>query len=163
MYVDIYIYTCIYVCISHVYPIEYIRARLEPWHSWPFWGRDAGLPRTNTYWNLALRVSSSRIARMGGSITRGTPKWMVYKRKCYENGCFSPIYGNPHIFCLSWEQSMFQVVTPQFFIGASAAGRRSLRFTPAFKDQSEGNTPQWLDTWRSNRLKQLKDLETFGD
>ena len=28
------------------------------------------------------------------------------------------------------------------------------RFTPAFKDQSEGNTPQWLDTWRSNRLKQ---------
>ena len=56
-------------------------ARFGPWDSWPFWvrcqdgeltsavdsatqpvisqGRDAGLPRTNTYWNLAIRVSSS--------------------------------------------------------------------------------------------------------
>jgi hypothetical protein len=71
--------------------------------------------------------------------------------------------GRLHIFCLFWEQSMFQVVSsilqrrPTYSSYSSDShvrfGHRS-RFTPAFKDQSEGNTPQWLDTWRSNRLKQ---------
>ena len=68
-YSSIYIYPIYiyipYIYISHIYiypiyiyPIKYVHgARLEPWHSWPFWGRDAGLPRTDTYWNLAIRVS----------------------------------------------------------------------------------------------------------
>ena len=38
--------------------------------------------------------------RMGVSINGGTPKWMLYKGKSYQNGWFGgpPIYGNTHIF-----------------------------------------------------------------
>ena len=36
---------------------------------------------------------------MGIYINGGTPKWMVYRRKSHEKGCFggTPIYRNPHI------------------------------------------------------------------
>ncbi len=37
---------------------------------------------------------------MGVSKNRGTPKWMVYNEKAYENGWFggTPIFGNTHMY-----------------------------------------------------------------
>ena len=43
---------------------------------------------------------------MGVSKNRGTPKWMVYNGKPYQNGWFggTPIFGNTHIISYPWLQ-----------------------------------------------------------
>ncbi len=48
---------------------------------------------------------NSRDRDMGVSKNRGTPKWMVYNGKPYQNGWFggpTPIFGNTHIVNQTW-------------------------------------------------------------
>ena len=51
---------------------------------------------------------------MGVSKNNGTPKWMVYKGKPYEQmddlGCFPPIFGNTQLWKNLFHKQVFQVL-----------------------------------------------------
>ena len=90
--------------------------------------------------SAALRKSSSRMGQdvprcqmgiitwirnlyVGVSENSGTPKWMVYKGKPYQNGWFggATIFGNTHVNDLWWPCSMFWS-----FITSSECGKEFL-------------------------------------
>ena len=65
-------------------------------------------------WNLARKPS----ANMGVSLNGGTPKWMVYNGKPYQNGWFGGtiILGNPHMYQNPVNNGIFTISTSTGFL-----------------------------------------------